>query len=126
MVPSIVFSARRLTGHSASVRQSVTDEMSKHSAPGGDGAARPGLRVRSQTRNGRCSDGLHRTRCEDSKAGTRKRTGLACHADRPAANPCASVLLPALEYTPEAPVVALAVAAVVVVIGYTPLIVPWR
>jgi hypothetical protein len=36
------------------------------------------------------------------------------------------VLLPALEYTPEAPVVALAVAAVVVVIGYTPLIVPWR
>jgi hypothetical protein len=37
------------------------------------------------------------------------------------------VLLLALEYTPEAPVGALAVAVVVVVvIGYTPLIVPWR
>jgi hypothetical protein len=38
------------------------------------------------------------------------------------------VLLLALEYTPEAPVgaLAVAVAVVVVVIGYTPLIVPWR
>jgi hypothetical protein len=37
------------------------------------------------------------------------------------------VLLLALEYTPEAPVGALAVAVVVVVAkGYTPLIMPWQ
>jgi hypothetical protein len=35
MVPSMVFPAR----HRASTRHPVTDEMSKHSAPGGDRAA---------------------------------------------------------------------------------------
>ena len=53
MVPPMVFHARHPATWLVTALPPGTDEMSKHSAPGGDGAALPGLLVGNHTRNGR-------------------------------------------------------------------------
>ena len=52
-LPSMMFHALHPAIWLVTALPPGTDEMSKHSAPGGDGAALPGFLVRNHTRSGR-------------------------------------------------------------------------
>ena len=53
MVPLMVFHAHHPVTKLVTALPPGTDEMSRHSAPGGDGAVLTGLLVRNPTRSGR-------------------------------------------------------------------------